>query len=50
MFENKPFYEVIKNIMKDSDLFPYDLYDIDTIKEIKYVLGFEVNNENEEIF
>ena len=55
LFENKPFIvmeyadtvdEVMKNIMEDADPFPYDLSDIDTIKEIKYVLGIEpyINN------
>lgn len=50
LFKNKPFIviefaytidEVMKNIIEDTDPFPYDLSDIDTIKEIKYVLGIE---------
>lgn len=55
MFENKPFIviefadtvdEVMKNIMEDSDPFPYDLSDIDKIKEIKYALGIELYINN----
>jgi hypothetical protein len=55
LFENKPFIvienadtidEVMKNIMEDANPFPYDLSDIDTIKEIKYVLGIESYTNN----
>ena len=58
LFAEKPFIvpeyadteeAVIRNAMEDLDPFPYDLSDCDIVREVKYFLGIEPyqhNNQN----
>lgn len=49
LFENKPFIvlecgtfeELMNNTMEDAEPFPFDLSDVDILKEVKYSLGIE---------